>query len=170
MTFTEQLMIGVLGKHLLRVDACLFVVPRTVYFRSFETDLLGVTRDGFPVEYEIKLTKKDFLADKCKKDKHDLLRKGQTPFKFFWYAAPKGVIPYDKLPSWAGLLEVEYSRFHTELPMNCRVSVVTQAPLQPRPRVVTPSERSRLLCSLSHRYLDTLCDTAIVTAGGPSHD
>jgi len=80
-------------------------------------DVWDVTKDGYAVEYEIKTSKADFLNDSKKSVskwpskeityKHDLLSKGDPrgPSRFF-YVTPKGLIPLELIPKWAGLIEI----------------------------------------------------------------
>jgi hypothetical protein len=88
-----------------------------------EMDVLRLTRAGYAYEYEIKITRADFRADKKKELKHESYSKvfNNLPFcwwdgrpknqegipNYFIYVAPKGVIPVDELPEYAGLYELE---------------------------------------------------------------
>lgn len=88
----------------------------------FECDMFSVTKKGYFVEHEIKLSVADFKADAKKQwdkwngkhgheyerlthKKHDLLlgNHPQGPTRFF-YVVPSGLIQRDDVPSWAGLL------------------------------------------------------------------
>lgn len=78
---------------------------------GWESDLLRLTSRWLCAEYEIKVSRADFRADRAKKLKHLWLetRPSEAPQRcpnYFWYAAPVGVIPVDELPAYAGLVEV----------------------------------------------------------------
>lgn len=54
--------------------------------------------------YEIKVSRSDFRRDTHKK------QRGARLFcDKFWYIAPKGIIPHEDVPDWAGLIEVEWA-------------------------------------------------------------
>ncbi len=53
--------------------------------------------------YEIKVSRADF-----KRDDHRKQRGARLVSDKFWYIAPKGVIPHEDVPDWAGLIEVEW--------------------------------------------------------------
>lgn len=53
--------------------------------------------------YEVKVSKSDF-----KRDTHKKQRGARLLSDYFYYIAPKGVIPQDAVPDWAGLIEVEW--------------------------------------------------------------
>lgn len=72
-------------------------------FAMQQTPSKGHTRIG----YEIKVSRADFMRDIAKADKH---RQARMFVNEFWFVAPKGVIPREKLPIWAGLLEVVTAR------------------------------------------------------------
>jgi len=53
--------------------------------------------------YEIKVSRSDFRRDNHRKQRGARLFSDK-----FWYIAPKGVIPHDEVPDWAGLIEVDW--------------------------------------------------------------
>lgn len=85
----------------------------------FECDLWYLSKRGYACEFEIKLTRNDFRSDALKsRDLLSHMRVRQTVSKYdklaqgspdgpsrFVYVAPRGVIPLDELPPWAGLWE-----------------------------------------------------------------
>jgi hypothetical protein len=100
----------------------LVVVPNIFLWSPFESDLVRVTKSGYAIEYEIKLSRSDFKADFKKsklkyegfedrqvqystKTKHELLVEGFGPTEFY-YAFPRGLIDHDQVPEWAGIIEV----------------------------------------------------------------
>lgn len=87
------------------------IVLPNVYFFNWEADMLSVTTVGKIVEYEIKVSRQDFKADKHKKKKHNALssrlfnsRKGIP--NYFNYVSPPGIIDKDEVPDYAGLIHV----------------------------------------------------------------
>lgn len=102
------------------------VMPRFTPRRWFECDLVEITPAGFWREYEIKVTRADFRADRLKGPdlrtvviRRSMGKTLETQPKWerlaqsdpsgpnaFWFVAPEGVIPRDELPPWAGLIEM----------------------------------------------------------------
>lgn len=85
------------------------------FSRSFhECDILGVTKALITTEIEIKVTRRDFRADKNKIAKHLRLEAGNQesfwniPNKFY-YGCPKELIKLTEIPLYAGLLWVDES-------------------------------------------------------------
>lgn len=73
-----------------------------------EADLWVVTKAMYAAEFEIKLTLADFRADQRKARKHRELpdrdrRRGPTRF---FYVVPAGLVSYDDVPPYAGLIYV----------------------------------------------------------------
>jgi hypothetical protein len=106
----------------------------------WECDVWGVTKAGYWVEWECKISLADFRADADKarnklvvhspgnwehtsERKHDLVPTGAGPSRF-WYVVPHDLeIPESELPAWAGLVSVKpYS------PNYSRVRIIKQAP------------------------------------------
>lgn len=75
---------------------------------AFEADFLAIhPENNFCVEFEIKRSRSDFLADFKKKNKHDLLKKGLWPSNQFYFVAEKGILDVNQIPKHLGLIEVE---------------------------------------------------------------
>lgn len=72
-----------------------------------ECDILKVTPAGYATEFEIKVSKSDFLADKKKKHSHD-----SNFIKELYYAVPYEMLEFAKenLPEGAGLIYVKDGR------------------------------------------------------------
>lgn len=99
--------------------------PRTWW----ECDVFEITEAGFFREYEVKVSRSDFMADRKKRktaysqwspgmaftgtrlSKHDLLTAADPrgPQRF-WYVTPAGLLKLDELPLWAGLIEFGKSK------------------------------------------------------------
>lgn len=73
-------------------------------FNRWESDFVRITPAGFLTEWEIKVSRSDFRADFKKVDKHRSIAAGEW-WKHFWYIAPRGIIPLDEIPEYAGLIE-----------------------------------------------------------------
>ena len=82
------------------------------YIGNWEADLLEVTPSGYQYEYEVKLSKSDFLNDakkekkyynKLKLVKHDVLQQGKR-VNYFYFIVPRGLIKSSEVPEWAGLI------------------------------------------------------------------
>ena len=93
-----------------------------------ESDVIAINPNGYLVEFEVKLTKADFIKDKDKIisikrkriNKHKLYEQGGES-AMFYCVAPKGIVTIDDIPEWAGLIEVvsrEYIKHGTVLVCN----------------------------------------------------
>lgn len=99
-----------------------FAIPRYTPADWWECDIAEITKSGYLREYEVKISRSDFLAD-CRKtenarplrwegpevvqtSKHDLLAAKSTrgPVQF-WFVVPEGMIRLNEVPEWAGLIE-----------------------------------------------------------------
>lgn len=58
------------------------------------------------IAYEVKVSRADF-----KRDTHAKQRGARLYSDQFYYVAPKGVIPEELVPDWAGLIEVEWKAY-----------------------------------------------------------
>lgn len=109
-----------------------------VFIYDWESDFYCLSKSGYSVEVEIKITVGDFKADFKKKWKHLLLssktstvfrrlrwniitydRAKKTPNRFY-YACPEGMIKVDDIPEYAGLIYVGKYR---------QITIVKNAPL-----------------------------------------
>lgn len=78
------------------------------------SDVFSITRAGIGHDFEIKTSLNDFKADfKNKIWKHSCMEKrwidtGKQPNipNYFWFVAPKGIIPINQIPEYAGFIEV----------------------------------------------------------------
>lgn len=84
---------------------------------GYEADVLSLTRAGYITEFEIKLSRSDFLNEsrcRSKKCKFQLYESAQNISisaysamfcpNFFYYVCPKEIIKPDQVPDFAGLL------------------------------------------------------------------
>lgn len=87
-------------------------VIENLYVFNWESDLLFLTRAGYWYEVEIKISRADFFNDAKKRTGFNHLKSDvlTDPTKrgpnYFYYAAPKGLLRVDEIPSYAGLIEV----------------------------------------------------------------
>ena len=79
------------------------------FFFTNESDFLTVTAAGYFNEFEIKITKSDFMAD-FKKPRHKkmlasyLKTSEQHVANRFWYVVPDGLQQSIEVPAYAGLM------------------------------------------------------------------
>jgi len=75
-----------------------------------EQDVLAVYHNGLVKEFEIKISRSDFLADfKNKKEKHNALKTGYDHTiipNYFCYVTPTGLVEPNEVPDYAGLIWV----------------------------------------------------------------
>lgn len=96
-----------------------------IHHYAFESDILVLKKSGYTIEYEIKISHSDFLADRKKKavispnDKNKRLpnyfidTKGISRYEYleqglganrFYYVLPKDLVPEEEIPDWAGII------------------------------------------------------------------
>lgn len=138
--------LGLLDEHSKRFEV---MIPNFFITSYHEADLLGVRRSGFIDEFEIKLSKRDFAADRRKTlslgnsgDNYKLneLEKGNTIINHFWYVVPEGMINREEIPSFAGLIEI-----------GTKVRIISH-PKRLHSRKLSFEERYNLTKKASNRY------------------
>lgn len=122
-----------------------------IFKRDWESDFFVQKQNGYSYEFEVKISRSDFFADKKKVSKHLILSNGKfaeqkilwndnstgkddrwtieeterehsfRPNKFF-YVVPWGLITVDELPKYAGLF------YYEEGTGNCGLSKIKDAP------------------------------------------
>lgn len=132
-----------------------FLMPNFTPKGWWECDVMEVTKAGYLVEHEVKVSRADFFSDRkksrrvwrqpgCQEVKHELLASRECLPNRFFFACPEGLVQVDEVPEWAGLIEI---RSRTPL-------IKKDAPrLHPQkldPRVV---ERARINCY--HRLIQS---------------
>lgn len=92
----------------LRHRSAQFVLPNYTPPGWYECDLFVLSAAGYSIEYEIKLTKSDFMAEKKKRLKHEHLsyRDAGVPTRFF-YVVPDGLVLIREVPDYAGLVYID---------------------------------------------------------------
>lgn len=74
---------------------------------GYEADMLAITSKKIVVEFEIKRSKSDFLADfKNKSFKHRLLKDKKYPVNFFYFVCEEKLIYEEDVPEIYGLIWV----------------------------------------------------------------
>ena len=103
-------------------------MPNVYVFGDNESDFLTVTKADYVDEYEIKISRADFLADR-KKPRHERYANMPTHRTYerpdgttvqmgglsypnrFWYVVPRDMISVDEVPEYAGLLYFDVEQF-----------------------------------------------------------
>lgn len=83
------------------------------FIYKWESDFFAISKSGYSIEVEIKVSKSDFNAD-FKKEiikgvlKHDLLtdEKYFAKSNKFYFAFPEGLINHDEIPGRYGIIEI----------------------------------------------------------------
>lgn len=101
-------------------------------FSAWENDVLSLNGSNYLIEFEVKVSRSDFLADRKKSrfvhyDKQ--LTAKYTPNRFY-YAVPPGLVQVAELPWFAGLVYV-----------SDKIEVIRKAPLMHK----TMHDRSKIL-------------------------
>lgn len=71
----------------------------------WESDLVRITRNFYRYEYEIKVSRSDFLNEfRTKKGKHNFFLGSQRGPNYFYFAVPDGLIKADEIDKRYGLV------------------------------------------------------------------
>lgn len=86
------------------------------FIYKWESDFFAISKSGYSIEVEIKVSKSDFMVDFKKEivferewtKKHNLLQNIDTGFKpnKFYFAFPEGLINHDEIPGRYGIIEI----------------------------------------------------------------
>lgn len=143
--------------------------PNIFLWPPFESDFVRVTKSGYAIEYEIKLSKSDFRADfnkaKIKFEgyenrqvkyssttKHDWLDSGAGPTEFY-YVFPKGMIDIDNVPEWCGVIEVE-DYYYPHIRKNKILLWHTRKAKRLNKTPLSESKKKNMYVSCYYRYWD----------------
>lgn len=137
------------------------VYPNT-YIGPWECDVLEITKSGYAYEYEVKVSRADFRADKLKqkhgKSKYDVLLSGKR-VNYFSYVCPKGLISPDEVPEWAGLIYADTYTARILSPMEPDVveyeKVIfrtVKSPTQLSKEKITPETQARINECIYYRF------------------
>lgn len=75
------------------------------FFNGYEADYWAMDYNGMVREFEIKISRQDFLKDKDK-GKHEKYKNDKKAPNYFFYVCPKGLIQKHEIPSNYGLIYV----------------------------------------------------------------
>ena len=110
------------------------VVPNYTPVKWYEADLFGVTKAGLGVEFEIKISRRDFKADAKKVEKYRRLAAGEGPSRFY-FVMPEDLVAVAEIPPWAGLIELTPLRPSPSSSRQYRLSEVRKAPRRNRDKL-----------------------------------
>lgn len=123
-----------------------FVLPGYTPMGWWECDVFEVTPAGYFHEYEIKLSRADFLIDRDKsrevfprvrgtdgtwntERKHTLLGSGnQRGPCTFTFVIPLGLVPSTDIPDWAGVMEVQPRSIGHRIPGRLSINRIKESP------------------------------------------
>lgn len=101
---------AIIQKKIAEVEVLKFNLPCEnvlyVFPTNFEMDVLSLNKQGYLTEFEVKVSKSDFKADKKKKFKSHWYESGNETMcpNRFYYVCPEGLISIEELPTYAGLI------------------------------------------------------------------
>ena len=115
----QQIQYAIYRRYCLNERNFFAMVPNCYTLLENECDMFGLRKSGLTDEFEIKISRQDFLVDfkkqvRFKGDKKysdwilksEAYEKGLMPTNHFWYVAPQGLLKLDEIPKHAGFLEV----------------------------------------------------------------
>ena len=131
---------------------------------QFEADFVAIhPENNFCVEFEIKRSRSDFLADFKKKNKHELLKKGMWPSNQFYFVAERGVLDRNQIPYHLGLIEIEkipiYKKFKKQHITKTRTEYVYDIAITKTAKVLHQNEfpdhlMLKMLISVMNKYFE----------------
>lgn len=112
----------------------------------WECDVLAISKSNLASEYELKITRSDFLAD-FKKPKHKKFERGEGGYiSKFWYVVPEGLIKKKEVPDYAGLMYYRKQGKH-------RIVTPVKQPKTLRANKIDTKTFRRLYRSMMFRFL-----------------
>ncbi len=128
----ESDIINKLATYPYRIQRYELMIPNVYIANDSEADFFAIRKSGLSDEFEIKVSRSDFLADKKKmvrfrdlrvdeyrglnfrdqtthpnkKPKYQALIDGDLPVNYFWYVVTEGVADVSEIPDFAGLIVV----------------------------------------------------------------
>jgi len=145
MKYTEQNIQHRIFSHFSNCEYRLF----NVYLFNDECDFFCITKTGYAIEIEIKISRSDYKADLKKTQKHEKYGDKTKTYKpnRFYYAVPNGLILPEEIPEYAGLIYVD----------GWNLKVVKNAPLlhknKPMEKIVFVKQ---LLTKYYYRYMEIM--------------
>lgn len=100
------------------------------YISGYECDMFRLRKSGLTDEYEIKISRSDFLNDFKKhwggSKKHDSIKQGRRTNRF-WFVVPEGLIEPKEVPDYCGL--VYWKEWKTDWGLQWTMNIVKNAKL-----------------------------------------
>lgn len=160
---------GFIQKHWIMHHHCPYVCTNFAGAGYEEMDVIAVTKDGYVNEFEVKMSRADFLADFKKHMKHQAysgkiepgrleILKTYVPNRFF-YCCPTGLIKPQEAPEYAGLIYFTKFQIKGQEKPIMKFEVVKKAPIIHKNKheealvrriARTLSQRMAFGCSLMH--------------------
>lgn len=143
------------------------VCPNFTPRHWFECDVCEITKAGYFVEYEIKLSRADFAADAKKEmrswvdgdcvtiNKHKAIASKLGPSRFY-FVCPENLIGDFELPSWAGLIYA-HERRGVRSPYNITLRTVRAATVLRRAK--REELRAQIETSCYYRFMKIFVHT-----------
>jgi hypothetical protein len=129
MKLADQILLHLL-KHG-RKDPSEIMIPN-FYCHSYEMDLFKLTKNGYIVEYEVKISRADYFNDFKKSFKlynqpevfkHQNLEQGRSANRFT-FVVPEGLIEIKEVPKYAGLMY-----YYNDVYNGTKIITIKPAPL-----------------------------------------
>lgn len=114
--------------------------------KSYEADMVAISKNMTCAEYEIKRTRADFFADFGKRNKHVMLKMGTLHCNYFYYVCEQDLIRADEVPAYAGLMYIAPDGYVTK---------VKNAPSLNKVKI-TEKHLITILASVMYKYLNQL--------------
>lgn len=146
------------------------MLPNVYTQHDNEVDLFCIRKSGYCDEFEVKLSRSDFLADKNKfvqaeeptrseeitfgwhnrhlgpsyKKKHEALSLGMMDVNYFWYAIKEGIAEVSDLPDFSGLIVIS----------NDKGPEVIRRPKLLHRKKLSADKKYKIARKLSYRFWD----------------
>jgi hypothetical protein len=104
---TSDTLLALLQK--LHWDSPIAVANKMNFLNMYcDADFVAVSMGGLITEYEIKISRSDFLRDrqKLRHEIYSMEKPGELPNRFY-YATASGIVTIEDIPTWAGWMELE---------------------------------------------------------------
>lgn len=139
----------------------LVLYERTPRYGHGQPDILGVSENRYIYEIEIKRTVSDFRANARKphiKNREMFPEMLKRFPKQFWYLVPSKLVEkiQDEVPSWAGLLTLEYDPGDHGYNTPIRVKSIKPAPTNNESKKLSLKECARLLRNIGNQMISLI--------------
>ncbi len=120
---TESKMQVILNTYLYKDLQHKFITPN-IHIANWESDLISVTHSQYIREYEIKLSKSDYIKDFKKVKKHTNLNAHTSCISMFYYVIYGFKLEIEDLPEYAGLMIVKKKKYCSDY----NIKIIKPAP------------------------------------------